>query len=220
MTLLERGHLTEEAMETYALGRLADPEAELLEEHLLLCNDCQDRLGKLDEFVSAFRIAAGRSDRKQDVRTPPGQSLGPTLRASLLSFFRSWRPLYSIGGAVAAAALAVAMLPRGPAPAPVPVRIELNAIRGMVPEVSLPSPGATLQLSLDLTGLPAASRLTVEITAAAGQVLWTQTASRPDGGTLSVSPSFTPREGIYWVRIHEAGGSHALLREFGFRVRS
>ncbi len=220
MTLLERGHLTEEAMETYALGRLADPDAELLEEHLLLCHDCQDRLRQVDEFVAAFRVAADRTEGKQDAQTPPGRRLGPSLRASLFSFFRSWRPLYSIGGAVAAAALVVAMLPREPRPAAAPVRIELNAIRGMVPEVRLPSPGSALQLSLDLTGLPTAGRFTLELAAASGQVLWTETVARPEGGPLSVSPSFTPKAGIYWLRIYDDGGSRVLLREFGFRVRA
>ncbi len=48
----------EQVLEHYTLKCLDEAAAAArLEEHLLLCECCQDKLQELDEFISAFRIA-------------------------------------------------------------------------------------------------------------------------------------------------------------------
>jgi len=50
-------HITEDDLEVYALGRL--PEGELqarIEEHVLVCKACQDRLIMLDEFITKLSL--------------------------------------------------------------------------------------------------------------------------------------------------------------------
>lgn len=218
MTLLEQGHLTEEALEAYSLGKMVDPESETFEEHLLLCPGCQDRLQQMDEFVSAFKIAAARMG-KEEPRDLVGIPFADRLRRSFQSISKSWTPAYAIGGAAVAAALVIAVFPRGSAPRPGSVAIELNAVRGTVPVVVAAPDGARLKLSLDLTGLPAANRLKLEIAASSGQILWKATEVRPPADKLSIEPPIHPDAGLYWVRVYDAEGEQSLLREFGLRIR-
>ncbi|MEP7365788.1 MAG: hypothetical protein ABI972_21245 [Acidobacteriota bacterium] len=128
-------------------------------------------------------------------------------------------PVYALGGAAVAAALLIAVLPHGSAPIPGSVAIELNAVRGTVPVVVAAPDGARLNLSLDLTGLPPANRLKLEIAGASGQVLWTGTEPRPTADKLTLEPPIHPHAGLYWVRVYDAAGEQSLLREFGLRIR-
>jgi len=52
------GHPDEELLEGYAMGTLRGAGLARLEEHLLICEECQDRLREVDAFVSAIREAA------------------------------------------------------------------------------------------------------------------------------------------------------------------
>ena len=54
-------HISEEALEQYAMRTL--PEAAKLgrlEEHLLICSECRNRLHLMDEYVAAMRSAAAK----------------------------------------------------------------------------------------------------------------------------------------------------------------
>lgn len=51
-------HPDEEILESYAMGTAAGAKLAPIEEHLLVCADCQDRLADLDEFLAAMREAA------------------------------------------------------------------------------------------------------------------------------------------------------------------
>ena len=44
----------------YAMNRLPDAGLVPVEEHLLVCHDCQDRLVGIDEFLAAFEDTLGR----------------------------------------------------------------------------------------------------------------------------------------------------------------
>jgi hypothetical protein len=52
-------HPDEDALESHALGKVRGAKLARIEEHLLVCVDCQKRLAELDEFVGALREAAG-----------------------------------------------------------------------------------------------------------------------------------------------------------------
>jgi hypothetical protein len=51
-------HMDEEILELYALGRLNEEEVVPVEEHLLICHTCQDRLADTDEYIRTVRAAA------------------------------------------------------------------------------------------------------------------------------------------------------------------
>jgi anti-sigma factor RsiW len=51
------GRITDDDVELYALDRLADERALLVEEHLLVCMECRERLAEWDAYVGAMRTA-------------------------------------------------------------------------------------------------------------------------------------------------------------------
>ena len=52
------GHISEDELELYAVSRgLPEGQLAVIEEHLLICEVCQDRLQELDEYVAAMREA-------------------------------------------------------------------------------------------------------------------------------------------------------------------
>jgi anti-sigma factor RsiW len=74
-------HISEDALENYALGRLPEPDCAPLDEHLLICPPCQARLEQIDEYVRVMQAATaavaespskpcGRADRLADLLSP------------------------------------------------------------------------------------------------------------------------------------------------------
>src|SRR5262245_7278701 len=61
---MSQQHISDEALERYAMGTLVDSVGEI-EEHLLDCPSCQDRLVEADEFLALFRIAAAQADARE-----------------------------------------------------------------------------------------------------------------------------------------------------------
>ena len=57
-------HLAEDTLEMYSMGRLSETETEHVEEHLLICTVCQDRLTETDQFVHAIRSAARELEKE------------------------------------------------------------------------------------------------------------------------------------------------------------
>lgn|GEM_PF-2059286 len=51
-------HIPEDSLEQYAMGAFPEPEAGPLEEHLLICTACQERLQQTDDYVAAMCAAA------------------------------------------------------------------------------------------------------------------------------------------------------------------
>ena len=56
---MDDSHITAEALELYALGRLSEPEGAAVEEHLLICEHCQEALA-LDDGLRPAQ--AGKPD--------------------------------------------------------------------------------------------------------------------------------------------------------------
>jgi uncharacterized CHY-type Zn-finger protein len=53
-------HAAEDDLERYAMRTLPAAESDQLEEHLLICAECRDRLTAADEYVTAMRSAAAK----------------------------------------------------------------------------------------------------------------------------------------------------------------
>ena len=54
-------HITGDDLELYAMERLPESVAAPVEEHLLLCEECQARLADFDAYVRAMRAAMAAS---------------------------------------------------------------------------------------------------------------------------------------------------------------
>ena len=51
-------HITDEVLESYVMQTLHSPEVGEVEEHLLLCETCRDRMDSSKDFVESMSAAA------------------------------------------------------------------------------------------------------------------------------------------------------------------
>ena len=51
---MNTNHILADTLEAYARGHLAEPQCALVEEHLLICVDCRNRLIEAERYVEAM----------------------------------------------------------------------------------------------------------------------------------------------------------------------
>ncbi|HUA84516.1 MAG TPA: hypothetical protein VMB85_11695 [Bryobacteraceae bacterium] len=185
-------HPSEDTLEEYAFGRLREQDAAPLEEHLLLCSTCQDRLGEVEQYIRLIKTAASMEPR----RTTAG-----------------WRIPTGVAALCVSAALALLlMIPR--VPVEKTVQVDLIAFRGGV-EMAHATAGRRLELTIDLSDLPPSPAYRVQVVDAAGREEWSGSAAA-SGVKLVVQVSKPLERGVHWVRLSSADDE--LLREFGLRA--
>ena len=206
-------HASEDQLESYALGRLPQQELAPLEEHLLVCEACQDRLREVDSFIAAFREAV-RREEPQAAATPASDLWGMIPR--WLRLVAGWRT--PVWGAALAALLLIALV--------VPSRdggryeeVSLRALRGpAAAEAATASSSHLLELRLDLRGIPPLPAYRVEVVTEEGRVRFAAKASA-SGDELRVRLDSRLSTGRYWVRVSTDSAAPELLREYGLRTR-
>ncbi len=196
MKLGERRHLNEEEIEEYSLGSVSEDQLAPLEEHLLVCEACQNRVQEADGFAASMRAAT------QEARRPPAKSrrmfgfrLAPAMAA--LALF-----------AVALTSWEVARPSMGK---PYPVALEATRGEGLLRKAPA---GRKLELQLDVATLAPQPAYRLEVVDAAGRAVWSGQASA-NNSKLTVS-TVRMRTGYYFIRIYGTNG--ALLREYGLEV--
>jgi len=58
-------HISDDSLEQYTMGTLPEPDLNLVEEHLLICEECQDRLKATDAYVVAMRSALKKHGKRE-----------------------------------------------------------------------------------------------------------------------------------------------------------
>lgn len=205
-------HITEDDLELYSMGRLVGAQLEQVEEHLLVCEHCQNRLLEADEFIAAFRAAV----KEKPLADSQSETSGPGLLRRFLAGWQGWKPAYGIAGVMAVMVLATVFYwPRTAGPVQ---DVYLHAVRNA--EVTTISSGAELKLHLDMTQLPERSTFYVRLVDAAGREVW-EAEVTPQSGWLSASliPHGRLSAGRYWIRVYPSQASTELLREYGLLVR-
>ncbi|MBV9503419.1 MAG: zf-HC2 domain-containing protein [Acidobacteriia bacterium] len=190
-------HFPEAQIENYSRGMLTDAEAAQLEEHLIQCETCRDKLDESDYYVRSIRLAA------KQLRAEPEPARG-------LWRFPRLVPL------LAAAVICVVVAPRvlrmghqgGFEP---PVAVSLEATRGAVSVAHGPA-SKTLELRPGLEGLPVLAAYDLVVVDASGKQV-SKSHFVPNSG----APSLALPAGSYFVRLYDPAG--ALLREYGLEVR-
>lgn len=203
-------HADEESLEKYAMGTLPDAELARFEEHLLLCEKCQQGVEEMDAFLAAFRNVAPR--------------LRPSGERALRSRWWNWISLPAFPRLAVAGALALLVLAfvigrtwNSPDGSFAPATVLLQVSRGPEAGGAAQAPaGRPLHLVTDITQLPPSATYGVEIVAVSGARLYFTKAPARDG-SLRVPVTRRFETGLYFVRLYSAGGE--LLREFGLRVR-
>jgi len=208
MQLGSNRHADDDLLERYSMGRLAGPELEKFEEHLLICPQCQDNLDSADAYVGGIRSAAAEFEQQ---RSPVGR---PRLRRR----FNLQRPAGVLGlaalGLFIAAGIQWRLLHRSSAP---PALVLLEATRGTenLSKAATPA-GKPFILTLDLTDLQPLSSYRLEIVDAAGHRVF-ESAAAPTNNKLQTTVANGLPTGMYYVRVYAPGAE--LLREYGLQVR-
>lgn len=189
-----RFHRTDDELEQYALNRLPDADLQLLEEHLIICATCQDRLDEIGDFALGMRGASV---------TPPRYDRFGWLR----------RPAFAMGLVFAALVIVVGIISNGGTKFVPAVSLPLNATRGEMP-FTVPAREFDLTLA---DGPSDGGPFRVEVVNATGLSMWSGLAeSSPAGVQVKVTQRLAT--GDYFVRVFDA--SDKMLREYGFRVRT
>lgn len=197
-------HVQEEELEQYCLGGLAEVRCGRLEEHLLLCEACRDRLTETESFIGAVRQAGRQWSGEHLERGAAGVIAG---RAWGERWPRHPAPMLVIAALLLVCA-ALWIGRRSNMPAPLPFAVELTAVRGAAPGQA--PAGRSLLLQLDLTGLSDGQPFAGEVVDASGS----RVAEFPVGPPPLLK-AMAP--GDYFVRIYKA--SRELLREYALTVK-
>jgi hypothetical protein len=184
-------------LEEYAFNRLSESEVESLEEHVLICSICQDRLRAVDQYILLMKKAAAQLQAPAQVRTR-----------------RATFALWMWAGAAAAVITAGMLLTRPAAPSGRTMGVELASFRGGA-EVAHAMAGRPLDLAIDLSDLSPAVAYRVQVVNAAGSEEWSGRVTA-SGAKIVAHLAQPLRRGQHWVRVSSADGQ--LLREFGLRA--
>ena len=217
MKVLEKGHISDAALENYSLDHLAEPELEVVEEHILICPTCQDRLTEIDDFVRAFRLAhAHLEEVGPDGRPTVGEGWLVEPTSVVYAPHQAWfqKPAVWVGLAFAVGLLAmIPVLNRAFQQPGTVTTISLVAQRGAASLAEVPQGRVALQL--DLRGVNE-DPLRIEVATWDGRKLWSRSVGLAEA-IESISPEMRFTEGQYWIRVR-AEGDTALLREFSLKV--
>jgi len=192
MKIMPNRHPHQDVFEDYAFDRLSGNEAAEFEEHLLICEECQETLAKTDEYIAVMKAATAAYVAGRTSSSPPhrGQGLrgnaaaAAILLLTCLTALLSWRT-----------------------PGGDPKEIALDAYRGAAAIPQAPA-GRPLDLNIDLKDVRAASAYRVEVVDATGRRVWF-------GGPPAHLSNGLPK-GDYWVRLLTDNGE--WLREYGLVV--
>lgn len=206
---LAQAHPTESAIEEYVLERLAGQELDEFEEHLLVCELCQDRLAEADGYVAAMKSATGRLQQER----PLFLSRRPHRKWFEMP---AWLTRPAWGAALAAAVLTLVIWIPRPGDDPHHAQVLLRAMRGPEAVWALAPAGRPFVIQADLTDSRASGILTLEIVDAQGREVW-RTSAEAEAATLPAPVTRKLAEGRYWVRVSDAEGR--LLREYGLEAR-
>jgi hypothetical protein len=197
-------HPSDEVLELYALGHLPSAQVSPLEEHLLVCTGCQDRVTEIDAYVLDMKRICREVARLRDQEAERG------MRSRILHL-----PLPAWAGAAAVLVLVAAVplmrTPDGPVP-DTDVRLVTN--RGGA-ESAIRAEG-NLRLEIATSQLIPFPAYRVSVVDGTGRELWLSEV-RPHAADLSVRLPMRLDSGAYWVRV--TGTNREPAGEFALRVR-
>jgi Putative zinc-finger len=205
-------HPTSDVFEEYAFRRLSEADTDAVEEHVLVCPECQTSLAATDEYILLMKRAlarlesfapptfANRSRRIQRIQTSA---------VAIAAIFLLCVGFMVMGARFGwpASPIALTTMPAESVP--------LMALRGGEDALlNRAGAGRPIDLHIDVTGLASADWYRVEIVNSRGQNTWdAELASSTGPLAAHVAKGF--KRGQYWVRLYSSG---RLQREFGLTV--
>ncbi len=201
-------HATDEILEQYAMGGLAERELEEFENHLLVCANCQEALRFTDSYLEGMRGASRELRRQAASRARPWYDKFPVLPA----------PAWVLATATFAFLVIAGDQWRSFRPDTEPLSlVRLESTRGAETAVnSTTLAQKPFLLMLDLTDLQPLPRYKLEIVDAVGHPVFESNPS-PANNTLRTKIAEGLPAGVYYVRLYDPHSE--LLREYGLKVR-
>jgi hypothetical protein len=221
-------HASEELLEEYSFGRICEPQLGWLEEHLLVCLECQSALDDIEEYKVFMKAGLASFERERratletpssaaelDLTTPPPLGLRKTLPLNFtFSRMPLTRNLAAAGLLLGLAGTTVWRMNAPMAPATI-ASVRLTALRGGEGSIASVPSGHRADLEFDRTDLPPDLSYRAEVVNASGRRVWSGSV-RSAGPDLSIRLNQPLPAGTYWVRLNSSDGQ--LLREFGLNV--
>jgi len=206
--------LSESELDDFLHDRLSGTTRESVEEHILICQSCLDRVEEEEAFAASFRTAARRIEAEDLKAAYAGPRPGWPARlwARIRRPSRAESTLVLAFAAVMVTLVVVPALRTGPV-----MDVTLVAERGLASRLSAPAEsGRPLRLNLDATGLPQAT-LRVELAGPGNEIVLNSTAPATEG-VLRWDLGRSLSAGSYWVRLYQQN-PNTLLREFALTVK-
>lgn len=200
---LQTRHPSDEMLELYLLDRLAEPQLIAVDEHLLVCDRCQDALNADVKYVAAMKKECGR--RLAANPSPFHRFVQPRMR-----------PLWTAIAACALLAVALPLYRSATAPPDPEVEVALIASRGLEAGPAVVPAGRPFILRIDLAQLPAYPSYHATIVSSSGSDIW-EDQLYPISGRLAIQSAKKLSPGTYWVRLTAPDGG--AIREFSLDVK-
>ena len=199
----QQGHPEEDHLERYVMKTCSDQEKDRLEEHLLICEHCQDRLYSAEEWVALMKSAMDFGPKRFPLprwRLNFGQNL--TRPVTLAGF----------GAIVLMLCVAPALVREKSGDDEI---VALSANRGGGDQViATANSHKHLILKPDFTGLVGPFQF--DVVDSGGASVFSQSLA---GSAIEVRLDRELTPGTYWVRINSAAPGHITLRESGLRIQ-
>lgn len=193
-------HPSEDELEAYALRHLTEEQVAAVETHLLVCEDCQQRLAELDSFIASMKAVTAEHSRAA---------------ARMLPAVAAWSRWQIAAGALAVGLIAVGFFYWNPASQAAPATIVLSAMRGGSVPAAAPA-GVPLDLRILSTQLDGRPGFRVEIVTELGAAVWSGPLTQTSGEPARAHVDRHLSAGAYWVRLY--GPDNQFLQEYGLRL--
>ncbi len=203
-------HFDEDLLEQYSIGRLSDERVLAVEEHLLLCSECQLRFTSIDEFVSATKVAAAELESE---KAAPKRDFAELLR-------RLWlipKPIWGAGMATACLAVSMVVLSSWQVQNGPETELRLTASRGQDVLTPHASSHEKLLLIIDPTSIAPAPVYVLQVVNASGGEVWKAEPTTKGNQIAARVPKL--RAGTYWVRLYNRIDTENPLQEYGLVIK-
>src|SRR5215471_4417347 len=199
---MSQQHISDEALERYAMGTLGLDSVGEVEEHLLGCPSCQGRLVEADEFLALFRTAAAQVEAREV----------PWWRGIWMQ-----RKIAFAAVTGAAAMLLIFLNVRAPRAIPgAPATVILESMRGPESSAHIAS-GRPYLLMFDVAPSEIGADLEVEVVDSAGNPVLTARGEQRNG---RVTASITKlARGSYWVRVYRKSSALEIIAEYALEAQ-
>jgi hypothetical protein len=208
-------HVSEDQLECYSAGSLPETAVARVEEHVLVCETCQDKLAFADAWVLSVRRAGAQLRREPESTRDAAAFSSAGLLESLWHRLRVPHFVPALAASLIVLFAVGWFLQSNKRVAVAPLAVSLEATRGeAVAHVPAHQP---LAIHPNLDGLPQFSAYRLQIVDAVGkQVFQSSLAPVPGQNPASIVSGVTP--GVYFARVYSPAGD--LLREYALEARA